>query len=175
MKTFISDLHLVINKKHGNPNLLNIYFKNGNAYVSDGHILIRQPLSYSDIEGKEALENVAISGEKFKAIRKMKHVTATKAGFYCVSKDGESVLYEYEKDFKMPDFESVIPKPDKEHSLCALGIDLEKLNKLRLAMIKNEKGVKMTFTGENKPILINPLEEDFKDELGVIMPLYLPK
>lgn len=175
MKTFISDLHLVIDKKHGNYHLLNIYFKNGNAYVSDGHILIRQPLSYSDIEGKEALENVAISGEKFKAIRKMKHVTATQAGFYCVSKNGVSVLYEYEKDFKMPDFESVIPKPDKDHPLCELGIDLERLNKLRAAMIKNKRGVKMTFTGENRPILINPLEEDFLDELGMIMPLCLSK
>lgn len=166
--TFISDLHLACGNDKRRPAMQCIHFKDGFAYASDARVLIKQPLYFNPVENKDILDGVAIHAESFKAIRKMKQVTATEEGFECISKDGSKVFFEYSKE-KSPDFEAVL-KPKGAQMMGEIGVNPGLIGVLKKAMAGGDR-VKMTFQGQRNAILIEPLSAEYEGEVALIMPL----
>lgn len=166
--TFISDLHLACANDKLRPAMQCIHFKDGFAYASDAHVLIKQPLYLSLVDNMDILDGVSIHAESFKAIRKMKHVTATEDGFECISKDGSKVFFQYSREIA-PDFEAVL-KPKGAQMMGEIGVNPGLIGVLKKAMAGGDK-VKMTFQGQRAGILIEPIQSDYEGEVALIMPL----
>lgn len=166
--TFISDLHLACSKDDLRPSMQCVHFKNGFAYATDAYVVIKQPLHLSPVENMDILDGVAIHAESFKAIRKMRQVTATEEGFECISKDGSKVFFEYSKE-ESPDFDAVL-EPKGAQMIGEIGINPGLVGVLKKAMAGGDK-VKMTFQGQRAGILIEPIQSDYEGEVAMIMPL----
>lgn len=169
--TFISDLHLACANDKSRPAMQCVHFKDGFAYASDGHVVIKQPLHLNLVDNMDILDGVSIHSESFKAIRKMKHVTATEDGFECISKDGSKVFFEYSKE-KSPNFEAVLTSKGAQ-MLGEIGINPGLVGVLKKAMAGGDK-VKMTFQGQAEAIMIEPLQAEYEGEVAMIMPLIVP-
>lgn len=167
--TFISDLHLACGNDKRRPAMQCIHFKDGFAYASDAHVLIKQPLYFNPVENKDILDGVAIHAESFKAIRKMKHVTATEDGFECISKDGSKVFFQYSREIA-PDFEAVL-KPKGAQMVGEIGVNPGLIGVLKKAMAGGAYGVKMTFQGQGAGILIEPIQSDYEGEIALVAPM----
>ena len=170
--TFISNLHLVCGKEKLRPSLQCVHFKNGYAYASDAHVLIKQPLSLSNIQEPENLEGKAIHSSIFKEIRKMKHVVCTPDGFECRTKDNQKVFYQYSETNTPPDFEAVIPK-DKLGGVAEIGIKPAFVTLLGKAMAGGSCGLKAAFRGERGAIVFEPIQQEYNGEIGLFMPTLL--
>lgn len=167
--TFISNLHLACGKDMLRPALQCVHFKNGYAYASNAYVLIKQPLSLSNIQESENLEGKAIHSSIFKEIRKMKHVTCTPDGFECRTKDNQKVFYQYLETNTPPDFEAVIPK-DKPGGVAEIGIKPAFVALLGKAMAGGACGLKAIFRGERGAIIFEPIQQEYNGEIGLFMP-----
>lgn len=166
--TFISDLHLACGKNDSRPAMQCVHFKNGFAYASDAYVVIKQPLHLSPVDNMDILDGVSIHSESFKAIRRMKHVTATEDGFECISKDGSKVFFEYSKE-ESPNFDAVL-EPKDAQMMGEIGINPGLVGVLKKAMAGGS-GVKMTFQGQGAGIMIEPLSAEYEGEVAMIMPI----
>lgn len=167
-QTFISDLHLACAKDGLRPAMQCVHFKGGFAYASDAYIVVKQPLHLSSVDNMDILDGVSIHSESFKAIRKMKHVTATEDGFECLSKDGSKVFFQYSMEIA-PDFEAVL-KPKGAQMMGEIGVNPGLIGVLKKAMAGGDR-VKMTFQGQGNAILFEPLSVDYEGEVALIMPI----
>ena len=149
-----------------------VHFKNGYAYASNAHVLIKQPLSLSNIQEPENLEGKAIHSSIFKEIRKMKYVACTPDGFECRTKDNQKVFYLYSETNTPPDFEAVIPK-DKLGGVAEIGINPAFVTLLEKAMAGGTYGLKAVFRGARRAIVFEPLQHEYNGEIGLIMPMML--
>lgn len=170
--TFVSNLHLACGNDELRPVMQCVHFKNGYAYASNAHVLIKQPLSLSNIQEPENLEGKAILSSIFKEIRKMKHVVCTPDGFECKTKDNQNVFYQYSETNTPPDFEAVIPK-DKLGGVAEIGIKPAFVTLLGKAMAGGTYGLKAVFRGERRAIVFEPLQHEYNGEIGLIMPMIL--
>ena len=166
--TFISDLHLACANDVLRPAMQCVHFKDGFAYASDAYVVIKQPLHFNLVDNMDILDGVSIHSESFKAIRKMKHVTATDDGFECISKDGSNVFYAYSTGLDMPNFEAVL-KPKGVQMMGEIGVTPKLIGVLSKAMAGGD-GVKMTFQGQGEGILFEPLSEEYEGEIAMVMP-----
>ena len=166
--TFISDLHLACANDKSRPAMQCVHFKDGFAFASDGYVVVKQPLHLNLVDNMDILDGVSIHSESFKAIRKMKHVTATEDGFECTSKDGSKVFFQYSMEIA-PDFEAVL-KPKGVQMMGEIGVNPGLIGVLKKAMAGGDR-VKMTFQGQGAAILIEPLSVDYEGEVAMIMPL----
>ena len=149
-----------------------VHFKNGFAYASNAHVLIKQPLSLSNIQEPENLEGKAIHSSIFKEIRKMKYVVCTPDGFECRTKDNQKVFYQYSETNTPPDFEAVIPK-DKLGGVAEIGIKPAFVTLLGKAMAGGTYGLKAAFRGARGAIIFEPLQQEYNGEIGLVMPMIL--
>lgn len=166
--TFISNLHLACGKDDLRPAMQCIHFKNGFAYASDGYVVIKQPLHLSPVDNMDILDGVSIHSESFKAIRRMRQVTATEDGFECISKDGSKVFFEYSK-VESPNFDAVL-EPKGAQMIGEIGINPGLIGVLKKAMAGGS-GVKMTFQNQGAGIMIEPIGLEYEGEVAMVMPI----
>ena len=161
-----------------------VHFNNGYAYASDGHILVRVPLSSllpeNSDEERDGLNGFSIN---WKTLR-----TIYNYDFIKVERDNEAdtcriVIYQddnmlNEISFKLRKTESIDGLPDMEKVLAAsndaepvsrIGISPERLAKLCKA-IAIDKIVVLKFYGERKAIRVTNIRDG---SLAIIMPMII--
>lgn len=110
-KGFASPLYLACSNNGLRPTQQCVHFANGYAYATDGHIAIKQSLTYSDIVDVEKLNGRALSAQIFKAIwsGKYQHIKAGDDGVICTTIQGDVVSYNYApKELKRPNLEEAV-------------------------------------------------------------------
>jgi hypothetical protein len=185
---FPSALHHAAGTDDLRPALQHIVFTNGNAYVSDAHILVRQSLKFINIEGYENLEGKKIHRQIFRRIYNEKQVYVV-AHPDCIEVQyllfNTSVKYSYSTDDnKPPNYEAVIPDVTNEKNLtipdyAAIGINHRIFARLISAMKIDAylSQIKILLPPtNNKSIIIVDQHYDncsAHDQLGLIMPVMI--
>lgn len=105
-------MHLACRDDETTPALSCIYFKNGFAYASDGHILVRNRISeMSNFDEQEiqALDGKFLSGKSYKEILKYDDVLISEDGLECSKGDDKAFFYfRNMQDTKYPNADTVI-------------------------------------------------------------------
>lgn len=171
-QTFTLKLHECCGDDDIRPIMMCVHFKNGYAYASDGHVVIKQSLDYHTIIDPEHLEGKSLHKDNFKAVMGFETAKCDDAGIACFDSDGRTAFFEYfdRKDIEMPDFEKVfIPSGTKE--VPFIGISPQYVNMLSKAMHAPSGVCRFKFQGIDKPILIDVPE--IPQQYAVLMPALL--
>ena len=169
-----------------------IHFRNGYAYASDSHILVKIPIDelidFSlDIE-RTPEENLAILDGYSIHAKVWQHLAGVKGEiklfppqyenelpFFSVDIDGggaQVVRFPVaKKDFyKVPDFEGVLKPEANTETISRIGISISLLNNLAQAL--GTENLKLEFSSENRKIIVHPLEFESM-AYGLIMPRFI--
>lgn len=171
MNQFKAKLNLACGKDEQRPILNHIYFSEGKAIATDGHILIAQDLDLNEFEDNISLdmfEGKYLHSEVFKEVFKYNILGVDEEGLLCI-KENISCKFLWSKPFdKFPNWKNVIP--EKRASLPNLFLHPFKLAALEKVMIDSDKGMKLTFSGETSGIIVEtPIPS--KQQIGLIMPI----
>ena len=166
-----------------------IHFRNGYAYASDAHILVKIPINelmdFSlDIE-RTPEENLAILDGYSIHAKVWQHLAGVKGviklfppqyenelPFFSVDIDsGGAQVVRFpvaKKDFyKVPDFDGVLKPEANTETISKIGISISLLNNLAQAL--GAENLKLEFSAENRKIIVRPLESESM-AYGLIMP-----
>lgn len=102
-RNFKTPLHLACSSDELRPVFGFVFFENGYAYATNGHIAIKQSLEYCDVVNCQELNNHAIHSSAFAQIIKYPMAVATQEGIEC-SDQKVKVLFRY------TDMELIRPK-----------------------------------------------------------------
>lgn len=168
-KTFTTKLYEVCSNDELRPVMMGIHFKNGFAYASDGHMVVKQSLEYHTILGTEFLEGKTIHKDNYKAIMGFETAECNEDGVACSDSDGRTAFYEYFdiKDSAMPNFDEVL-KPIGQKSIEFIGINPDFLAKIGKALHVPTNTLRLQFQGVDKGILIDTPE--IENQWGMLMP-----
>ena len=176
-KKFVSKIYVarLSDDKTPRENLTHVFFKDGNAYASDGHILARVPvdsitLNISEEELKR-LDGKCIHRDVFKQLLKYKQIEI-REDCIVATLGHHTITYSLidESEMASPGFEKVIEEENtKERTpVTGIGINTEFLNDLAIAM-GCASAVKLDFTSYKSKIYVTDTSQ-LNDALGVIMP-----
>ena len=140
------------------PEMCCIYFRNGFAYASDGHILAKNRIS--EISGLEDHEITALDGKFlhanfYKDMLKYDNIMIAEDGIEC-SKDNDKVFFYFSTFDKYPDAEKVLQ---------------EALNTQTTPLPQVSDKCVATFKGTNKAIVFDSMMEGVSS-VGLLMPCY---
>lgn len=160
------------------PALEYVCFDNGYAYASDGHILARVNIntltSLLSDEEKQMLNGYCIHAEVFKVLLRYDNVKIVQdddgVTIVCyVHWNNISIKLVEKKTIGAPDYEKTLKAEGESHPIEKIGIDKNFLNNLTDAI--GLKSVKMDFYSESAKIIVSPINEDYLDIKGLIMPI----
>jgi hypothetical protein len=182
MKTFnlfISDLSLVCGKDQFRPAFDYVFFRKGNAYATNGHILIRQSLAgLLELEPEvcQLLEGKAIYKAQVKDLLKGVEFEFEAESVRCTLKNGGVIsapLHDERRTGKAPNFEAVIPQNLQE--IAEIGLNYKLLADLSKAMVLREPDncVHLRFHGPAMGVLVKSMGIPTEHQLGLIMPVML--
>lgn len=147
-----------------------IHFKDGYAYASDAHILVKNKLSecstFTD-EEIEKLDGKFIGAKAYKSILSYDIVQVTDMGFECILHDNQKVIYPFSEVYKYPEMENVISEHQKESTegITKLRIDPSLLSKIEKALFNFEEAY-MQLSEGNKSLFVKSC---VSDSIGIIM------
>jgi len=169
---FCSKLSAACTKDTLRPVLQCVHFKDGFAYASDGHVVIRQTLEISSVLDIENLNGHSIHKDCFDLIRKFDIAKATENGIECSDNEGGFAIFEYHdlKGVQMPNFDSVL-KIDETKPVSFIGINPTKLKQIIDAMHSDTNEFRLTFQGMDKGIIVETLDID--NQIALVMPVML--
>ncbi|WP_300440650.1 hypothetical protein [Christiangramia sp.] len=175
---FKTNLHMIAGTNDLRPIMHYIYFKDGYAWVTDAHVLIKQHLDHHKVLNPENLNGKAIHRRVFQMVKqKFEVVTATEEGLRCADSFGNKVLFNYantesgDADFNfVHNMETIFPKTEPAE-VSQIGMNLNILNRLRKGMVLSDIGCKFQFYGKNRAILITSMGID--KQTGIIMPVMI--
>lgn len=170
------------------PALEHVHFYNKHAYVSDGHMLIRQSFDFINIRGVENLEGKCLHRTVFMRIFRERSATVI-AKQTCIEmqlegydKFNSKMLIDYSKEItRVPDYERVLDEAIKSHqsevttSYKQLGFNQKLFNRLLSGMkCEGISGIVFSIpSSPNRGILITDSEYDFRrfdKQVGLLMP-----
>lgn len=179
VKNFRSRLDKLCSNDDLRPALNNVYFKNGFAFATNAHLLIKSHLSLHDFtkEEIEILEGKMIHRKSFEKIYLHDVVKAEEDGFHCFS-DGREVIFKYDDSgSKYPNADSLIldATTRKPVEINEIGISLRLLGILKQGFIEPDLPKRFSFGNKNKSILLTNTDEDEKNrlEFAIVMPASL--
>lgn len=151
-----------------------VHFRNGFAYASEGHVLVKSSLDNHSIISPENLEGKSIHRDNFKEIMKFEFAECVDDGVSCKNTDGQIAFYEY-MDLNgeaIPDFDKVIPPiGEKLSNINQIGVRPKYVEMLASAMFSDEDVYRYRFTGANTAIVVDAV--GFPGQIGIIMPAAL--
>ena len=168
---FASPIHLACADDKSRPIFECVHFINRFIYASDGTMLVKQSIDYSQVIESIKLEGKSIHGDSFKEALTYKIVTATDEGLQCKDDDRETFFYYSKFSDKLPDFESIISSHCCK-SVDFIGFDPKKIAISGKVLIGGEySGIKVTFNGIDKGMMIEVL--GYENQLVYLMPRIL--
>lgn len=168
-------MHLACSKKNDLHKVMEcVYFKNGFAYASDGHILAKNRIS--EISGLEECEIEALDGKLlhadfYKDMLKYDNIMIAEDGIEC-SKDGDKVFFYFSTFDKYPNAEEVLQNALNMQTtpLPQVSFDMKIMQRLNKALFESDKCI-ATFKGTSKPIVFDSTVEGVSS-IGLLMPCY---
>jgi len=151
------------------PIMMCVHFKDGYAYASEGHILVKQSLEYHSIINPEILNGRSIHRDNFKNIMQFEIAECTEDGIVCKDADGRTAVFDYfdMKGESMPDFEKFF-NGNEIKEVRFIGLNFKLINKLEKAM-HNPIGIfRLRFQGNDKCVMIDVA--DIPNQWAIIMP-----
>lgn len=151
-----------------------VHFRNGFAYASEGHVLIKSSLEYHSVIEPDKLEGHSIHRDNFREIMKFEFAECSDDGISCKNTDGQVAFYEYMnmENEKIPDFDKVIPIIDNKLSnLNQIGLAPKYIEMLSAAMYTDTGYFRYRFTGANTAVVVDAT--GFHGQVGIIMPIAL--
>lgn len=149
------------------------YIKGGYIYATDAHIAIKQCLENVhgiEVEQIKCLEGKLIHSKTLKLLAKCEIVTF-KEDYIDVILDGIIMKINYtEKDWAFPDVDAIISKFESGE-VPAIWFAPRLLNLLTSAMIGCDYGIKLSFQGSNKMMVVTTKDFSENDQKGIIMPV----
>lgn len=166
-------MHIACETSDYSPATQNIYFKDGFAYASDGHILVKNELSACstiDEQQLQILDEKMLHYSHYKDILKYDVIEISEEGIEA-KKNGQKAFFYFNTTEKFPDAEKVINDAlsltPVHTSQFALNIEL--LARLKKALCTNGQ-IKFTYKGENRAMICENLQSDYLNCIGIIMP-----
>lgn len=168
-QTFTTKLYEVCSNDELRPILMCVHFKDGYAYASDGHVLIKQSLDYHSIGKPELLDGKSMHKDNYKAIMQFEIAECDDNGVACSDNDGRTAYFEFfdYKGLQQPNFEATL-KRSGFAEVSFIGINPEFLYKLSKAMHNPSGVMRLQFQGLDKPVLIDVV--GIEDQYALIMP-----
>lgn len=154
-----------------------VFFKDGYAIATDGHILVKQSLARYGFyqENADNIDGKFIRAKAFAEIRRYNYMDVREDCIIAYKADlktcAEFPYFVPEREY--PDFNEVLRSPDEIGDINNIGIDTEILARLKEVMFSTR--AEMLFNGPKKAILIKSMDYTWEDETVLIMPLTLPK
>ena len=174
-------MHLATSNDIYRTNFNFIWFKNGLAYASNAHIIVRQNISeisnFND-EQIALLEGKRIHAASYKQILKYESVQITDSGMRCWITAESSILFEFSKitsDFTEMCDKIISEALGNEPKVCGkFGIQPTLLLNIKKAMgIYSFEGVILDIYTANMPIIVRPNKDDRPGTMGMIMPVMI--
>lgn len=164
-----------------------IHFRDGYAYASDAHILVRADIatiSYNlfDEEEIQHLQGRSIRADRFKQLLQESFVTIDAQGFHAKDEEGNEIIYctrdlsapdpeTGEATVRIPDFAKVFEELGERKEQDALGINSECLERLVDAM-GGDSQVRIDMNGTKAMRVTHISMHGIDDIQGVLMPLW---
>lgn len=170
----IANLRFALMQKKGDreerPKFGRIYFKDGNVYACDTHILYKAPSdTYTDFP---YLDGHYLTFDDLVLIGKMKAPRITETGDILDNEKvftGEFVWPKLLPFDEIPPFEEVIPPKTSRQPVEVFGIVPDQLARLGKCF-RADFGLRLDFNGETRAAIVTPINGEF-GEMGIIMPI----
>lgn len=169
---FLAPLDQACAKDELRPAMECVYFKNGHAYASNGHVLIKQSLTeYCTVVNKELLEDKCLHRDSFKNIRDFDVADAQDDGINCYDHDnGKKAFFPYSNQIS-PNFETVI-NGVQATNIPFIGMNPKNVEIASKCLVKSkDTALRFSFHGLDKPIIVTA--EGYESQHAVIMPMIL--
>ena len=151
-----------------------VYFKNGYAYASDAHVLIKQSLGeYCTVINKEALDGKCLYKDSFKDVRGFDIAEAKEDGIDCSDHDGgRKAFFPYGKEeVYAPNFETILNQISSA-SVPFIGLNPKLVEIAGKCLVRDKySAMRLSFQGGDRPIVATI--EGFGDQIAIIMPMLL--
>lgn len=172
-KNFMKSLRmdLACNNDFFRPILNYVYFKDGYAYASDSHILVKNKLQECSSFAEEEIERLNgkfISSKAYKAILAFDTVNITETGFECFMDEQQRVIYPFcEPGGEYPNCDYVIEqnKLTSKEGITQISIDPDLFLRLKKSMFNFEKSY-MQLSKDNNCFVVR---SNNSDSIGLIM------
>lgn len=172
--TFKTRIHELCVKDELRPIFECVYFKDGFMYASNGNAVMRQPLEWQQLTGKEHLNQKYLHKESYAQIMKFDTAAADDNGVACSNDNGQEVYFEfYENNDETINFVKYFNQHEKLEAKEErfIGLPTESLADIFRALHKPGGNVKMTLTGFNSPIIIEVV--GLEGQKAIVMPAML--
>lgn len=155
-----------------------VCFDNGYAYASDGHILAKIPLkTLTTFEDDEinCLNGYCIHADAYRLLTHYDNIHIGTKGddtltLVCDIRENTLTFGLVKKEkIAPPNFESVLKAEGEHKPIEKIGIEKTFLNNLTDAI--GFSRVKLDFYSESSKIIVTPINDDFTDVKGLIMPI----
>lgn len=170
---FSTKLHLLASKDELIPSLGRIYFKDGYAWVTDAHVLLKQSLEYHSIKYPELLDGKCIHWSTFQILQsKFDEVTVLYNNIKARDKFGNVCFFEFsEFDDKFYQDMVKVTSDLKVTPIESIYLDNQLIKKLSNQMKLCATGLKLTFHGKHKSVILT--SKEYPNQLGLLMPKYV--
>ena len=150
-----------------------VYFKDGFAYATDNHILVKNRISECsnlDQETIEALDGKLLHRNFYKEILKYDTISVSEEGIECKKGSNASFFYFAKDCLKYPDAEKVIQETLNKQTIQIpeIKFNLEYFDILKKSLYKSER-CNAVFKGQSDPIVFYSTEDDVSS-IGIVMP-----
>jgi hypothetical protein len=167
---FSSPMNLACADDDLRPALNCVHFVKGFAYATNGKILAKQSLEYSNIEQVEKLEGKSIHKDSYKQIMNFQYATAEDSMIVCIDENGRKAEFFYAHINEIPDFEKQLPVDDSR-AVSFIGINPEFITIAGKILHGSKSGMKLEFYGIDKGIVMTTME--YENQLVYAMPILL--
>lgn len=155
-----------------------IYFKDGYAYASDRHILIKNDLiacSNLDPDQIALLDGKLLHADHYKNILKYDTIVISEEGIEAKKDQNRAFFYFTESD-KYPNVEMVLNDALNRSSVSMpqIGFDVKLIHRLSKALCTDNR-FKFTFKGEGAPVICENINDCYLNCIGIIMPQMILK
>lgn len=156
------------------PSQCCVYFKDGFAYATDSHILVKNRISECsnlDQETIDALDGKLLHRNFYKEILKYDTISVSEEGIECKKGSNISFFYFAKDCLKYPNAEEVIQETLNKQTvqIPEIRFSLKYFDILRKSLHNFEK-CKVVFKGQSEPIVFYNIEDDVSS-IGIAMPL----
>ena len=160
------------------PCLEYVVFHNGYAYATDAHILAKVNLrTLTGLEPEETskLNGFCIHKDAYKILvgHDIEEITDDETpSIVCRIKANTFSFQLYPNDkIQPPKYDEVLKAEGEHHPIEKIGINGKTLNNLAESI--GQERVKMDFFTESSKIIVTPIEADYLDVKGLIMPVMI--
>lgn len=166
-------MHLACTKNDFRPLMQHIYFKNGFAYATDAHILVKNDLTAcSNLSPEQIalLDGKLLHADHYKNILKYDTIEVSEEGIEA-KKGGNKAFFYFTESDKYHDVEKTLNDALNHMSIpmSQVGLDVKLVQYISKALCTDGR-FKFTFKGECAPVICENIDSDYLNCIGIIMP-----